>query len=558
MFISSHFPNISSILDVPHEKFLYQYRLFLSSLNLSEMSFSYRTRISAYIKLYKFIHELYDSRPEVEKDKWDVRKLGIGFNNTDARYCLDFQKIATPFRELVKTYLYQRVVIQQSLAWSTAFTSFNSLRLFFDYVTVNYPSWDSLNELNRNHIIRYISFLRETPMGFGSNTGRNTGKLASKDHINKYLNALEAFMAYIQRHEFKEAPRALVKRLILPMDRAKQKRTRSEDIKYIPDHIWNQVIDHIHNLPKEIIPIIFLMEATGFRSCDVLLLKKDCLLHQEEGYWVSGAQRKVGIDSHKVPVSAEIADVIKAQIEYVENSIPNGNPNEYLFPILSGRKKGQPYLTTTISHHLNKLAYKFNIVDESSSVFKFRNHAFRHRYGITLINNGMSILHVQKLMAHLSPEMTLIYAQVHDRTARKEWERVKNQGAVRLDVDGHIIEADLVQQAEENKLELEWIRHNLDSIRMDHGFCIKSPKITCSFLNDNIEPPCIKNKCPSLHVDQSFLSYYEDQIHKIKSDIDIFTKSGRTRSSEIIQPKLQIYQKIVSSLLKSENLFEEP
>ncbi|MBU7319528.1 tyrosine-type recombinase/integrase [Paenibacillus sp. SM 69] len=558
-FIENYHQDIPSILDVPHEIFLLQFRSYVSSLRLREAGSSYMARINLYVKIYAFISDLHDNRPEIEKDRWDVRRLGIDFNKTDARYHLDFQKISSPFRKLIKTYFYQRVVVQQSLAWSTALISINALQLFFSYIVRDFPNWANLNDLNRSHIIGFIKFIRETPMGLGSNIGRNVGKPTSENYINRYLNLLEVFIQYIQRHEFEEAPRIHIKKLILPVDKPKKISTRPEDIKYIPDHIWNQVIDNIHHLPDEIIPIILLMEATGFRGCDVLLLKLDCLLDQEDGYWISGAQRKVGVDNHKVPISEEIANVVRAQKEYINETLQeNENPEEYLFPILSGKKKGQPLLRTTVSYHINKMAKKLNIMGQSGNIYKFNNHAFRHRYGVTLINNGMSLLHVQKLMAHLSPEMTLKYAKIHDHTIRKEWERVKNQGAVRLDTNGNVIEADIVRQAEENELELEWIRHNLDSIRMDHGFCIKSPKINCSFLSDSIEPPCIKNKCPSFHVDQTFLPYYQQHIEKIETDIKVFTKTGRTRSIEIIQPRLRAYKKIAAALTRSEVILGTP
>ncbi|WP_017795204.1 hypothetical protein [Oceanobacillus kimchii] len=145
--------------------------------------------------------------------------------------------------------------------------------------------------------------------------------------------------------------------------------------------------------------------------------------------------------------------------------------------------------------------------------------------------------------------------QIHDKTLRNEWERTRQAGAIRLDLQGEVITADLKQQAEENGLELEWIRHNMDSIRLDHGFCVKSPKVSCEFLNQTIEPPCIKNNCRSFHVDQTFLSYYEEQIAKIVSDIKIYKKTGRTRSIEIIEPKLKRYQDIVDGLKKGENIY---
>lgn len=158
-------------------------------------------------------------------------------------------------------------------------------------------------------------------------------------------------------------------------------------------------------------------------------------------------------------------------------------------------------------------------------------------------------------MAHASPEMTLVYAQIHDNTLRKEWGKSREAGAIRLGVQGDVVMADLKQQAEENGLELEWVRHNMDSIRLDQGFCVKSPKLNYEFLNQTIEPPCIKNNCRNFHVDQTFLPYYEDQIAKIESDIKIYKKAGRTRSIEIIQPKLKRYQEIVDGLKQGDSIF---
>ena len=147
-------------------------------------------------------------------------------------------------------------------------------------------------------------------------------------------------------------------------------------------------------------------------------------------------------------------------------------------------------------------------------------------------------------MAHASPEMTLVYAQIHDTTLRNEWEKASNNGAVRLQHGGKIIATSIEQQAVENGLELDWMRHNLDSVRLDHGFCIKSPKNNCDYLEQTLEPPCIKNSCRSFHVDQTFLDFYNDQIIKMESDIEVYQSSGRNRSIEIIKPKLKRYKEI--------------
>ncbi len=51
-------------------------------------------------------------------------------------------------------------------------------------------------------------------------------------------------------------------------------------------HIWNQIVDNISSLDPQYVPIIMLMEATGFHLIDILTLKFDCLSFGEDGVWI--------------------------------------------------------------------------------------------------------------------------------------------------------------------------------------------------------------------------------------------------------------------------------
>jgi integrase len=187
----------------------------------------------------------------------------------------------------------------------------------------------------------------------------------------------------------------------------------------------------MEKLPEEIRLIVSLLEATGFRISDICALKIDCLIHREDGWWLAGEQRKVKDKTHRVPISEEIVKIVLTQQELTRRkSSLELNPFDYLFPTYNGTRRGQPISRENVVNNLNKLAVENKIVDENGDIYRCKPHAFRHRFGVNLINNGMNILHVQKLMAHASPEMTLVYAQIHDTTLRKEWEKASNNGAV--------------------------------------------------------------------------------------------------------------------------------
>jgi integrase len=544
-FILHFYPSISSFLDISYDKFSIHYKTYLLESGNSALT------IKGYLQLYNRIHSFYlnwyDERTEKEKDIWNVQKLNIDYNRANHSYALNFTSVPHSFRELVKRYIEKRVLIQESLSWGSAIQTVAKLQEFFKYIHGRYPNRAELTRLNREDIEGFIYYLRNTPMGGNS---VHKGQSPSDNHINRSISTLETFISYIQRYEWDEAPNKAVGFLIVPEDKPKLPPKVSNQIKYISDFIWDQIVNHLGKLPKRIIPIVTLLEATGFRISDVCTLKIDCLIQRDDGWWIIGDQRKVKERNHRVPISEEIAKVVLSQQKItLDKSSIETNPYNYLFPTYNGTRKGQPISRDNVVNNLNKLARENNIVDENGDVYRCKPHSFRHRFGVNLINNGMNILHVQKLMAHASPEMTLVYAQIHDTTLRKEWEKASNNGAVKLQQGGKIIATTLEQQADDNGLGLEWIRHNLDSIRLDHGFCIKSPKFNCDYLEQTLEPPCIKNNCRSFHVDQTFTDYYNEQIAKMESDIVIYQKSGRNRSIEIIQPKLNKYREIRDGII---------
>ncbi|MBU7319529.1 tyrosine-type recombinase/integrase [Paenibacillus oleatilyticus] len=570
-FLKSHFPAMESITELPLEEFLTRFRTYLlvigkpvtkkrylnpSNSRWQSYGTSENARLTAFRSIYSFFAEMYDEVPEFEKDRWDIRKLNIDFNITSGLHYLDFTSIPVTFRELCKKYIYERVFLKEAVKPITAVHYLIHLRLFFGFIKQKHSDWTDLMNLSRSDIIEFIKYIRIMPMGGNS---AKAGQKPSEYYVYRTLINLEVFLQYIQFFEYEEAPLKNAELLILPEDRSKQKKRKADDLKYIPDYVWEQVVENINFLPSDMVPVFLLMEATGFRICDVLQIKLDCLLEQDDGFWIKGLQRKVKKIDHKVPVSKEIADIVKAQIQFIRNSLsPLENPNNYLFPVLRGKKKGIPPLNSTVIRRLNDMAFKCNIKDSNGELFWFTNHAFRHRYGVTLVNNGMNIVHIQKLMAHACPEITLLYAELLDQTLRKEWEMAWTNKGLRFNPNGVMQPTEKEQHANDIGLELRWIRHNMDSIRLEHGFCIKLPNQHCDFLETTLDPPCIKNKCRSFHVDTTFLAYYQEQINKMEDDINIYKETGRLRSIEIITPKLERYKQIVQEIQMNNGVMGMP
>ncbi|WP_017815164.1 tyrosine-type recombinase/integrase [Paenibacillus shenyangensis] len=555
-FFSTAYPHAKSLLDYSLPVIQYRYGRFLKKerskpQRLDRITpkykaghYDYYTKIAE--KLYVFLQGYYDDRPEHEKDMWQLDKLGLPYNMSRRETRINFTSILPPYRDLVKKYFYHVLLLQRQITVATALNILKKVYLFFNFIYDRHPDWTDLKHLQRSDIEAFLAYVWTVDMGGSSHCKNRT---PSNRHVSECLANSRRILEYAQLYNWPEAPKQPIHLLLVWEDLPKRERKNYYDhIKHIPDPIWEQVQHHLHLLPPVLARLILVMEASGFRVSDVCQLNQDCLVYKSNGWWLKGDQRKVNHVDHLVPISEEIVTIVRIQQEYLQENLFY-NPHHFLFPQSIGRQSEKAMSQRLVTTALARLAEQLDLRDATGNIYNFKNHAFRHRYGVNLINNGMQILHVQKLMAHTSSEMTLTYARILDSTLRKEWE--KAQASIRLSDTGIPVRTDLSIQAEENGVELDWIRHHLDAIRMDHGFCIKSPKLHCDFLEQTLEPPCIKNNCRSFHVDQTFLDYYQEQIEQLLNDVKVYETQGRLRSIELVQLKIKRFTDIRDSLLSA-------
>ncbi len=130
----------------------------------------------------------------------------------------------------------------------------------------------------------------------------------------------------------------------------------------------------------------------------------------------------------------------------------------------------------------------------------------------------------------MSPEMTLVYAKVLDTTLRKSWEQAVKNGLFKITSSGQLKQIDISGIENEDLIEWEYIRYNLDAVRMPLGFCMKPKKQDC-FTQLN---PCLT--CRNLCTTPDFLPQYEHEIQETKlliergkAQIVSILRSGQTR-----------------------------
>ena len=532
-FLNKYYSEISSIVDIPYDKALLQWRSFIVGKGLSvndKGEISNRFYEVILNQLHSFFSNLYDARDEYEKEIWDCRKIpGAKITENKSEYYLNFTDIPIEFRELVKRYIKFRTT---NNSHKQCDSDIMSLRLFTKHIHNQEPSWKNLTGLTRKHMENDLSWYK------GYTDGWKT------KHI-EYLIDLRMFLDYIQRAMYPESPELPSVCLLFKEDIPRKPQGTENEIKYIPEGVLKQLEDSLECLtPSGYIPIVILLRASEWRISDILNLSYDnCLDRTSQGWYLCGDIPKTLVLNHRVPITDEVYAVVQSVVDGVkEKSTDGNNPNHLLFVRFDGKRKGRCPKGANIQSALNRLAKKQNIKDDQSNLFHFGNHAFRHTKGVELINNGMNILHVQKWMAHASPEMTLRYAKILDTTMRKSWEEATKQGLFKVDESGKIIKIDLSDLQNEDIIEWEYIRHNLDAVRMPLGYCMKPKKQEChTQLN-----PCLT--CRNLCTTPDFVPQYEVEIQETKSLIERGKAQGQNVWVEKNMSLLQRYEEILSVL----------
>jgi len=524
-FLNTRYPHIHSILDIPYEKIHAEWTACISHFCKEYV----QTMTSLYNRLYDFIYDYYDEQSEYSKDKWNVQKLsGIKIGPCQTAH-LNFSDFPEVFKPLMKRYIRARLNV---VSYTTTKVELWSLKIFLKFIHEIEPLWTDLIMLSRKHMKDYFTWCRD-------NTRISTMREP------KRFTQVRKFLEYIQLADYEGAPAISVSRLIFREDYKVFVCVDEDKIKFIPETVIAQLegnLEYLH--PTKYIPVVILLRATGWRISDIMNLKYDkCLERTKSGWYLCGDIPKTGILNHRVPITDEVACVVQTVIDGTKRlSTADNNPYKLLFVVFYGARRGLCHSGCTIRRVLNKLAAERNIVDDNGQLFHFKNHAFRHTKGVELINNGMSLLHVQKWMAHLSPEMTLVYAKILDTTMRKSWEEATKRGLFRIDERGSISKIDISQLENEDMVEWEYIRHHLDAVRMPLGFCMKPKKVDCKAqLN-----PCLT--CRNLCTTPDFIPQYEIEMQEVAKLIDIGKSQGRDVWVEKNTMLLSRYEEILAVL----------
>ncbi|MEO1377701.1 MAG: tyrosine-type recombinase/integrase [Cyanobacteria bacterium J06635_10] len=291
--------------------------------------------------------------------------------------------------------------------------------------------------------------------------------------------------------------------------------------RYIPEDVMRQLNQHLDKLPEPVMRMLLVHQECGFRVSELITLRLDCLQHTSNGsYFILYTNWKLKKQDTK-PISPELTTVIKEQQKYISQNLKDF---DYLF---CGRKhvqkgsfgfvdefipKSQTMRNQSFIKFLKDLAHEYNIVDSNGKVWNFQTHQFRHTVATRMINSGVPQYVIQRYLGHESPEMTMVYAHIHDQTLRKEIEKYHESRVVNF--QGETAELDDTTLSSSD--DLEWFKKNVQGRALEHGYCAR-PKV----LGDCDIPGfdgCYN--CPHWRTNKNFLPILKDTLERTNNVLE--------------------------------------
>jgi integrase/recombinase XerD len=189
----------------------------------------------------------------------------------------------------------------------------------------------------------------------------------------------------------------------------------------------------------------------------------------------------------------------------------------------------------TLNHHLNRLAKRHNICDQSGQIWHFSSHQFRHTVGTTMANRKVPIHIIARYLGHDSLRMTQTYAHIHDQTLKEEV--AKLQGKV-VTISGAVVEA----TTEVDTGDLQWFKRHVQAQALPNGSCaLPAVQKECPHAN-----ACLT--CTHFRTTAEFLDQHKAQLSQTETLIEKAEANGWQRQVEMNRRIAQNLKQMIGTL----------
>ena len=491
-------------------------------------------------RCYRLLSVAYDPRPWWQLEVWDPSidsRIPQRLHEPHGRLACYFDRIATGWLRRGLQWSCKVGLETGALAWGTVQLRIEAAVVFDAFLTDrDLPGpWlaDGPDEV-RGLLLDFLGHVRGLRV---QQPGSKHGQPLSQSRVSALLNGVEQF--YLFMHDQREtAAVTLAEQGWLRLgpehamffrrgEKPRRSRHRSHERDVIDADAFAQIMAGTGLLgtptvngglgDEQAMRILMLLARTGRRVSEICMLDHHPLLplHQPgpatddaDGFVARLRYQQTKIDGapDTILVDREIVAIIHAQQDWVRRARtePDTTTQKYLF--VAGRRNrhgDRPYSDRWLRERVGELARRLDIRDSTGALVDFqRTHRFRHTKATTLLNAGVPLHVVQRYLGHLTPTMTMIYAQTLQSTAEAEFLRYR-----KITADARDLEID--PQDLYDMLELD---RRSDRI-LPNGWCLLPPRQSCVKGN-----ACLS--CDKFATDATFLPDLKDQMARTEQLID--------------------------------------
>ncbi len=244
-------------------------------------------------------------------------------------------------------------------------------------------------------------------------------------------------------------------------------------IEFIPEEILEQINEALKVEDNPYLKYgIQILECTGMRVGDLLLLRTDCLSENPiTGYSISWFDHKNRRIQDCLPIPKKCGDAIKAIVELTEELREEAEDEirDSLFIYRPNWGTNRTSVIRISKQTFTKWCHTFcenhSIRDGSGKMFQLKSHMFRRTLATDMFSKGANLNVVKEVLGHSDPSTTKKhYAEIKDTDRMKMFNQIGIIGNIKSIDKEHI----------ENEEELKWFRKNCEGrARLCDGYCTK-------------------------------------------------------------------------------------
>ena len=192
----------------------------------------------------------------------------------------------------------------------------------------------------------------------------------------------------------------------------------NERQRYLSHDEEKKLLDEIKGRSEAVHTMAIISLDTGLRFSEIARLTYSCVDKDNKTLVVLNTKGK---KDRNVPMTARLKGILESMAE--------GKPNELLFPTKEGKKQQQipsSFVRSLTKMELNK--------DVENSKMRVSFHTLRHTYASRLVQAGVDLYRVQRLLGHSTPVMTARYSKLADDDLKKAVESMERAAEIK---NGH-------------------------------------------------------------------------------------------------------------------------